>query len=138
MTNLSGAVPPTIGAAREDRTLAAVVYALYAFQALAWGLPALIGLAVAYVNLSSAGPKMRTHYVFQVRTAWMAIAWGLLGTALMIVGGALSIILIGIPILQLGFAILSLIYVWVIARCIAGAIQLSQDQAYPRPKTWLI
>ncbi len=138
MTDLSGAMPPAVGAAHEDRTVPAVVYALYALQALAWGVPALIGLIIASVNLSHAGPKMRTHYVLQVRTAWMAVAWGLLGTMLMIVGGVLSIILIGIPIVQLGFAVLSLIYLWVVARCVAGAIYLSQDQAYPRPRTWLI
>lgn len=138
MTNLTGAVPPTVDAAHEDRTLPAVVYALYAFQALAWGIPALIGLLIAYVSMSSAGPKMRSHFVFQVRTAWMAVAWGLLGAALMVVGGVLSVVLIGIPIIQLGFAIISLIYVWVIARCIAGAIHLSQDQAYPRPRSWLV
>ncbi|QUD87276.1 hypothetical protein [Phenylobacterium montanum] len=138
MTNATGAVPPTVGAAHEDRTLPAVVYALYAFQAVAWGVPALIGLLIAYVGLQTAGPKMRTHFVFQVRTAWMAVAWGLLGTVLMIVGGVLSIVLIGIPVVQLGFAILSLIYVWVIARCIAGAIHLAQDLAYPRPRSWLV
>ena len=49
-----------------------------------------------------------------------------------------TFVLIGIPIVQLGFAIVSLICVWAFARTVAGAIYLSQDQAYPRPRTWLI
>ncbi len=137
MTDLSGSLPPTADAAHEDRTLPAVVYGLY-FLGLAYGVTALIGLIVAYANLGAAGPKMRSHYVFQIRTVWMGLAWALLGGALIVIGGVLSIILIGIPIIQLGFAIISLICVWVLARCIAGAIYLSQDQAYPRPRSWLI
>ena len=138
MTDLSGTMPPMVGASHEDRTLPAVVYGLFAFQALAFGLPALLGLIIAYVNLGSAGPRMRSHYVFQVRTVWIGLAWAMIGGGLMVVGGILSVILIGIPILQLGFAVLSLICLWALARCIAGAICLSQDQAYPRPRTWLI
>lgn len=139
MTDLSGtgAVPPTVGVAHEDRTIPAVVYALY-FLGLAYGVTALIGAAIAWANLNSAGPKMRTHYVYQIRTLWMGAAWALLGGALILIGFPLSFILIGIPIVQLGFAIVSLICVWAFARCVAGAIYLSQDQAHPRPRTWLV
>ncbi|HEY2659083.1 MAG TPA: hypothetical protein VGI79_05130 [Caulobacteraceae bacterium] len=137
MTDLSGTIPPTVGAAHEDRTLPAVVYGLY-FLGLAYGVTALIGLIVAYANLGSAGPKMRSHYVFQVRTVWTGLAWALIGGALIVIGGILSIILIGVPIIKLGFLVLSLICLWALARCIAGAIYLSQDQAYPRPRSWLL
>ena len=137
MTDLSGAMPPTAGAAHEDRTIPAVVYVLY-FLGLAYGVTALIGLIVAYANLNSAGPKMRTHYQFQIRTVWMGLAIALLGGVLIVIGLPLSFIIIGIPIVQLGFAIVSLVCVWVLARCIAGGIYLSQDQAYPRPLSWLV
>jgi len=138
MTDLSGTMPPTVGASHEDRALPAVVYGLFAFQAFSFGASALIGLIIAYVSLGSAGPRMRSHYLFQIRTVWIGLAWALIGGGLMVVGAILSVILIGIPILQLGFAVLSLICLWALARCIAGAIYLSQDQAYPRPRTWLI
>ena len=137
MTDLSGAVPPTVGAAHEDRTVPAVVYVLY-FLGLAYGVTILVGLIVASANQGAAGPRMRTHYQFQIRTVWMALAWAFLGGMLILIGFPLSFILIGVPIVQLGFAIISLICVWAFARTVAGAIYLSQDQAYPRPGTWLI
>jgi uncharacterized membrane protein len=138
MTELSGTVQPPAGAVHEDRTLPAVVYALYAFNALAWGLPALIGLFIAYANLNVAGPKTRSHHVFQIRTVWMAAVLAAVGGAMIVVGLILSAILVGLPLIQLGFVLLMLIYVWVIVRCVAGVLHLSQDQAYPRPRTWLV
>ena len=139
MTDLSGtaAPPATTTAAHEDRTLPAVVYGLY-FLGLAYGVTTLIGLVLAYASRGAAGPRMRTHYDFQIRTFWMAIAWALAGGLLMLIGLPLSFVLIGIPIVKLGLAIVSLTFVWIIARCVADAVYLSQDAAYPRPRTWLI
>ena len=121
----------------EDRTFAAVVYGLY-FLGLAYGLTMLVGLVLAYAKLGGAGPKMRTHYLFQIRTVWIALAWSIIGGLLILVGLPLSLILIGIPIVKLGVAVLGLIYVWILARCVAGALYLFQDAPYPRPRGWLI
>jgi len=124
-------------AATEDKVLPAVVYALY-LVGLANGLTVILGLILAYVSKDGAGPKMRTHYDFLIRTFWMGIAWCLIGGLLTGVGAILSVILIGIPPMLLGIAILSLAGVWFIARCIIGLVYRSRDEAHPRPATWFI
>lgn len=123
--------------ATEDKVLPAVVYALYLIG-LANGLTVILGLILAYVSKDGAGPKMRTHYDFQIRTFWMGIGWAIIGAVLFAVGVPLSFVIIGLPLLWLGMAILALVGVWFIARCIIGLVYLSRDEAYPRPATWFI
>lgn len=121
----------------EDRTLPIVVYALY-LLGFTNGITFLIGLVVAYANRDSAGPAMRSHYTFQVRTFWLSIAWALIGAALIAVGIPLSLVLVGIPVVVLGGLIMGAVGVWFAVRCIVGLVVLARGDAYPRPMTWLI
>ena len=130
-------VEPTVAAANEDKVLPAVIYALY-LVAVCNGLTAVLGLILAYVSKDQAGPKMRTHYDFLIRTFWMGLAWCLIGALLTGVGAVLAIVLIGIPPLFMGLTILSLVGVWFIVRSVMGLIYLARDEAHPRPETWLI
>ena len=130
------AAPDTM-ALSEDRTLPAIVYGLYLLGHLL-GVPFIIGVIIAYASMGSAGPKMHSHYLFQVRTLWTALGWGVIGLTLVIVGIPLSVILIGIPLVILGGCILGAGYLWMLLRCIVGIIHLSRDEAYPRPRTWLV
>jgi uncharacterized membrane protein len=120
----------------EDRTLPAIVYALYLLT-FATGVTWVIGLIIAYANRDRAGVRMRSHYTLLIRTAWMAIAWALAGAALMVVGVPLSFVLIGIPLVALAGLIWALVGVWWALRVIVGLVYLSRDEAYPRPYTWL-
>jgi uncharacterized membrane protein len=81
--------------ASEDRTMPAVVYALY-LVGLTHGLTIIIGLILAYASRSAAGPVMQSHYTFQIRTFWLSIGWFLIGCALMFWGAIFSVVLIGI------------------------------------------
>ena len=138
MTDPAAATPaPPSLATHEDRLIPAVVYALYLVGA-ANGLTVIIGLIVAYASIGGAGPIMHTHYRFQIRTFWLAIAWGAVGVGLVLLGGLLMIVLIGFPIFHLGVAILGLGWLWFLVRSIAGGYYLLQGQPYPRPQTWLI
>ena len=130
-----GAPPPTAEA--EDRVMAAVIYGLYLIG-FTNGLTVLIGLVLAYVAMGSAGPRMQSHYIFQIRTFWTCALWAFIGGIVIAIGGVLLIILIGFPILYLGTAIIGLAGVWFFIRTVAGAVYLAQDQAYPRPRTWLL
>jgi len=123
--------------ASEDRTVPAIVYALYVFG-LTHGLTILIGMVIAYANMPNAGPKAHSHYLFLVRTVWTGLAWAAIGCALILVGLPLTVILIGIPIVAVGGGILALGWLWILLRCIVGIIHLSRDEAYPRPRTWLV
>ncbi len=121
----------------EDRTLPAVVYALY-LVGLANGLTVLLGLVLAIANRGGASPRMRTHYTFLIRTCWLWLAWMVIGGALILWGALFSIILIGLPFLGLGWAIVGLAHVWFAVRAILGVIYLARDQAYPRPYSWFL
>ena len=121
----------------EDRVLPAVVYGLH-LLGLVNGLTILVGLVVAYINLDKVGPRMRTHYDFQIRTFWIGLAIFLSLGLLIGISAVLSLVLIGIPFLMLFLFLWGAVGVWFAVRCIIGLVYVSQDQAYPRPNTWLI
>jgi uncharacterized membrane protein len=120
----------------EDRTLPTVVYALY-LLGLINGLTVFIGLIVAYANRDRAGPAMESHYTFQIRTFWIAIAWWVIGLVLLFWGIPLSVILIGVPLVIAGVLILAMTHIWFALRCILGLIYVSRGDPYPRPRSWL-
>ena len=71
--------------ATEDRTMPAVVYALY-FLAFATGFTAIIGVVLAYVNQNSAGPLMRSQEVSARRVHGPLTAFTLSGSESISVG----------------------------------------------------
>jgi uncharacterized membrane protein len=121
----------------EDRTLPAVVYALYLIG-LVNGLTVLVGLVIALASRGGAGARMRTHYTFLIRTCWLWLAWVVIGGALILWGALFSVILIGLPFLGLGWAIVGLVHLWFAVRVILGVIHLARDEPYPRPYSWLL
>ncbi len=121
----------------EDRTMPAVVYALYLIG-IANGLTVLIGLVIALASRGGAGARMRTHYTFLIRTCWLWLAWVIIGGALILWGALFSVILIGLPFLGLGWAIVGLTHVWFAVRVILGVIYLARDAPYPRPYSWVV
>ena len=58
----------------EDRTMPVVVYVLY-LLGFAGGITAFIGFVMAYALKGRASERMRSHYVFQIRTVWIGLAW---------------------------------------------------------------
>jgi len=121
----------------EDRTMPAVVYALY-ILGIVNGLTILLGLILAYANRGGAGARARSHYTFLIRTCWLWLAWVLIGVLLLAVGIPLSFVLVGIPIAVLGWAILALDHVWFAVRVVLGGIYLARDEPYPRPYSWFL
>lgn len=121
----------------EDRVLPAVVYGLYIFSIPSAWVAVLIGLVLAYANREHAGPRMASHYQFQIQTFWKSIWWAVIGVVLCVGGGILSMVLIGIPFLIAGILILTAVHIWFYVRLAVGLIYLAQDQAYPRPDAWL-
>ena len=121
----------------QDRTLPAVVYALYLIGVVN-GLTVLIGLVVAYANRGRASEAAKSHYTFLIRTFWLWIVWVVIGVVMIFWGAILSLILVGLPILALGWLILGLVHVWFALRAIVGVIYLARGEAYPRPRSWLL
>ncbi|MDP3748016.1 MAG: hypothetical protein Q8Q88_13320 [Phenylobacterium sp.] len=120
----------------EDRTLPAVVYGLY-LLGLVNGLTIIIGLVIAYASRESAGPKMASHYQFQIRTFWLALVASIVLGVMTGVGVVLSFILIGIPILLLAGLLWCVLGIWFAVRCIVGLIHLSNGDGHPRPEALL-
>jgi uncharacterized membrane protein len=121
----------------EDRTTPTVVYVLYLLGLLN-GLTVLIGLIVAYTCRDRAGPITESHYIFQIRTFWMAIAWWIVAFVLLFWGIPLSFVVIGIPLVVLGGMIIALTHIWFAVRSVLGWIYLYRGEPYPRPRAWLI
>ncbi len=122
--------------ATEDKTMPAVCYALY-LLAFATGITAVIGLIIAYMQRATAGPAMRTHYTFLIRTFWigllLAVVAGIAGGVIFAIGAVLTVILIGFPIMALAGLIWAVAAIWFGVRCVVGLVYLSRGEAYPRP-----
>lgn len=116
----------------EDKTLPAVCYALY-LLAFATGITAVAGLIIAYSQQGAAGPLMRSHYTFLIRTFWIGLVLMVAAGLLTGIGALLSVILIGIPIVMLGASAMAVASIWYGVRCIVGLVYLSRGEPYPRP-----
>lgn len=128
--------PPLRGT--DDKTLVIVVYVLYLVGFITAGLTTLVGLIMAYALKGNAGERAFSHYVFLIRTFWLALLWLLIACAIFVVGLPLAIILIGIPLLLLAKLIWALTALWFLVRCIVGLIAAAGDQPYARPRAWII
>jgi len=122
----------------EDKTMPAVAYGLYLLGFVSVGITSLVGLIMALSNQGQAGPVMRSHYTFLIRTFWLGFVWSFLWGLLFAISIPLSFILIGIPLLLLSKLMLSLGVVWYGVRCIVGVVFLAQGEGFPRPYSWLI
>ena len=58
-----------------DRAVSHAVYGLYVFSPLLLGLPALVGLAIAYGRQAEAADAERAHFTRQIEIAWSGLAW---------------------------------------------------------------
>lgn len=123
-------------AVTEDRTLPAVIYALYLIG-LTHGLTTLLGLIIAYATRGQAGPLTYSHYTWLIRTFWITLAGFVVGGIVLTVGIPLSFVLIGIPLVAAGGLIMGGAWVYCAVRCIIGVIHLARGEPVPRPEAWL-
>lgn len=128
---------PPVVVGTEDRLMPGIVYALYLLTAVS-GFTVLIGLVLAYVSRDNAGPKMASHYEFLIRTFWISLAAVVVGGLILAVSLPLMLILIGFPLAALGGLLMGAAGIWFTVRAVVGVVFLARDEAYPRPKTWLV
>jgi uncharacterized membrane protein len=104
------------------RKLKNVALAGYALQTLAFflgGIPAIVAVVLAYVKRDDArGTWLESHFRWQIRTFWFALAGGIVG--------ALTVIIV------IGFAILAVTTVWVIYRIVKGWLALNDGKPLPQ------
>lgn len=102
---------------------AKLIYILY-LVSLAFGITAIIGVVLAYINKDdNMPPWLRSHYDFMINTFWQ-------GMILLAIGVVTVVIIVGIPILIFWT-------VWVIIRCVKGMKRLDMNEAQPNPGGWM-
>lgn len=113
---------PARGGGQAARNTVNIVYLLY-LASLVFGITALIGVVMAYINRKEAPSELATHYDFQIRTFWIGLLY-------VVIGAVTSMIVIG-------WFLLLLWAIWLIIRCVKGMKYLSREQAHPDPTSWL-
>jgi uncharacterized membrane protein len=113
-------------------TLTHVIYALHAFSAVLGivstalivtafltGWPSIIAVILNYVKRSDVrGTWLDSHFSWQIRTFWYALAW-------LVLGAILFVTLVGIPIAYVIWVVTGL---WVLYRIIRGWLALSSQR----------
>ena len=122
-------------------TLTHVTYALHALGlaigafgastvvgAFVFGWPSIIAVIINYVKKSDVrGTWLESHFRWQIRTFWFALAWVVL---IGLVGAALAVVLIGIAIWGVGLFALG---IWAIYRIARGWLALKDRRAMSLP-----
>jgi uncharacterized membrane protein len=107
-------MPAQAGGAEPLKATANLVYLLQALS-FVLGVTSIIGVVVNYVRLDDVrGTWLESHFVWQIRTFWFQVLWGLVGLVT-------SVVLIG-------FLIWGVAYLWVIYRVVKGWINLADDR----------
>jgi uncharacterized membrane protein len=117
----------------EDKTMPAVVYALYLLGFATAFVTTIVGIIIAHSQQRDAGPAMRSHYTLLIRTFWIALAGSIAACLVMLIGIPLSFVLIGIPLVMVAGLAFAVISIWFAVRCIVGLVYLSRGEAYPLP-----
>ena len=113
-----------------------VIYGLHAFSVLTgiissvtvagafvFGWPSIVAVIINYVKRGeAAGTFLESHFSWQIRTFWFALAWT-------VVSWLLIFTLVGIP---LAWALILAVSIWIAYRVIRGWLALSDGKPMPR------
>ncbi|MEO0425407.1 MAG: hypothetical protein AAF184_23945 [Pseudomonadota bacterium] len=119
-------------ATRKSYNVAQLVYLLHSLSILSGvltsalvvssfitGIPSLIAVVINYLKRDDArGTWVDSHFGWQIRTFWYALAWTLVSIVLFFT-------IIGIPVAWLIYAALT---IWVIYRVVRGWLRLRAEQ----------
>jgi uncharacterized membrane protein len=100
-----------------------VIYILY-LVSLAIGFTSIAGIVIAYINRGKSPPWLETHYTFAIRTFWIALLFGVISVALML--------------LVVGFLTGLATVIWFIARCIIGLQAIGRNEPIKNPQSWML
>jgi uncharacterized membrane protein len=98
-------------------TLKTTTNLVYLLQALSFvlGVTSVIGVVVNYLRRADVrGTWLETHFVWQIRTFWFQLLWGLIGLVT--------------SVLLIGFLIWAGVYFWTLYRVVKGWANLADDR----------
>ncbi len=105
---------PTTARDEAAKTLATIIYALYAVSFLA-GVTAIFGIVINYLKRADvAGTFVESHFRWQMRTFWYALLWSFVGLITVFIG--------------IGWLVLLGNGLWVIYRIVKGWLRLRDNQ----------
>ena len=90
---------------------------VYLLQALSFllGVTSVIGVVVNYLRLAEVrGTWLESHFIWQIRTFWFQVLWGLVG---LVTSVFLS-----------GFLIWGVVYFWTLYRVVKGWLNLAEER----------
>ena len=91
-----------------------------------FGWPSIIAVIIGYVKRGEAqGTWLESHFAWQIRTVWFALAWAVL---VGLVSLPLTLVLIGFGTWALGMIVLG---IWAIYRIARGWMRLNAHQPMP-------
>ena len=117
MSESSGARRPVVQLPDDQSSPKAVATWVYILQALSFilGVTSILGVILNYLRLDEArGTWVESHFVWQIRTFWFQLLWG-------IVGLITSVVLIG-------FVVWGVVYFWTLYRVVKGWLNLADDR----------
>ncbi len=112
---------------RDERLMAGLGYVLILVGNIV-GVTTLIAVIIAYARKDTAPAWLHSHYVFQIRTFWVAV-FGIIASTGLIMTLILS------PFGFLGFA---LVWLWVLIRSIVGLIRLIDGRGNGDPQGYWV
>lgn len=98
-------------------TLKTTTNLVYLLQALSFvlGVTSVIGVVVNYLRRADVrGTWLETHFVWQIRTFWFQLLWGLIGLVT--------------SVLLIGFLIWAGVYFWTLYRVVKGWANLAEER----------
>ena len=129
-------------ALEQERSLVTITHVTYALHALGlaigactsstvlgaflFGWPSIIAVIVNYVKRGdAAGTWLASHFTWQIRTFWFAMAWACL---VFLIGLPFTLVLVGFAFWFVGFVALG---IWAIYRIARGWLALNARRAVP-------
>jgi uncharacterized membrane protein len=120
-------------------TYANVMYALHALAALigitsaativgsfVFGVPSIVAIIMNYVRRSEVrGTFLESHFRWQRRTFWFALAWII---AITLLSAPLALVLVGFVTFAIGVAVTG---AWVVYRVVRGWLALRENRPMP-------
>jgi uncharacterized membrane protein len=97
--------------------LKATASLVYLLQALSFvlGVTSIVGVIINYVRLGDVrGTWLESHFVWQLRTFWFQLIWGLVGLVT--------------SVLLVGFLVWGAVYLWTLYRVVKGWVNLIDDR----------
>lgn len=108
---------------KETKTWIMACYILNVASILL-GFTTLVAVVIAYVFRGDVkGTIWESHCQYLIRTFWISVLFGFIGTVLVFV--------------LIGWLVLLAVFVWFIIRNIKGIKALSENKAIENPTTWL-